>query len=67
MENKKENNEYFYFNVDSKPEDGVMVFTSKSDDSSDVATEIETAFGLTDVSVFDDRTEATSELVRLNA
>ena len=59
--------EYFYFNIDSKPEDGVMLYSGISDDLTDVASEIEDKFGLTDVSVFDDRAEATSELVRLNA
>jgi hypothetical protein len=54
--------EYFYFNVDSKPEDGVMLFNSISSDLDDVATEIEDKFGLTDVSVFDNKSEAISQL-----
>ena len=54
--------EYYYFNEDSKPEDGVMVYSSNSEDLTDVATEIENDFGLTGVSVFDYESEATSEL-----
>ena len=54
---------YYYFNADSKPDDGVMVYYSNSEDLTDVETEIENDFCLTDLSVFDCKSEATSELM----
>jgi hypothetical protein len=57
-------NTYFFFNLDSKPSDGVMIFKSDANDIEQVREEIEdlNMFG-EDLSVFDNKAEAEEALL----